>query len=269
MENINISKLKEIQGDLLSVISDNKDNAVLANQLLEIYNKIAASEALNKNHTKVLGIDYGTRRLASCVDNTGGAFLIPGNKLVNMYLQTANIGKKLDNIEETGNVNHPKIEEYEAKFEQLRIDIHTFLNEAAEHIIDYCSVNGITKIVAGKIGMACGLHIDYSNRRFSGIENFEGKLIGLCARHGIEYVSQDESYTSQADFLAGDIMPQSAGQVSNPKFSGERIKNNYHSSTGTTFNADINAALNILKKAGVENFNLINEQYLQAENIKI
>lgn len=269
METISINKLKEVKGDLLSVISENNDNKELTNQLLDIYSKITASETLDKNHTKVLGIDYGTRRLASCVDNTGGAFLIPGNRLVNMYLEVSNIGKKLDNVEKAGNANHPKVDEYEAKFEGLRLDINNYLNNTADYVVDYCNNNGITKIVAGKLGMACGLHIDYNNRMFSGIENFESKLINLCARHGIEYVSQDESYTSQADFLAGDNMPHRTGQVINPRFSGERIKNDYHSSTGITFNADINAALNILKRAGVDNIDLVNYEYLQAKNIKI
>lgn len=269
METVNVNELKRVKGSLLNVVEENKDNKTLVAQLLEIYESISIPEASGRVHEKVLGIDYGTRRVASCVDNNGGAFLIPGNRLVNLYLQASNIGNKLDNIQKTGNNNHPKVEEYEKKFEEVKLEINALLTKAANHIIDYSNDNDVTKIVAGKIGMATGIHIDYNNQRFSGVENFEGKLINLCARHGIEYVSQDESYTSQADFLEGDYMPTNGRGARAPKFSGERIKNDYHSASGITFNADINAALNILRKHGVDNFEFIKDDYLQPENIKL
>jgi putative transposase len=66
-------------------------------------------------------------------------------------------------------------------------------------------------------------------------------------------VVTDESYTSKASFVDGDKMPKRSGTTQKPKhtftFSGKRVKRGlYKSSDGTLVNADVNGALNILRK---------------------
>ena len=76
----------------------------------------------------------------------------------------------------------------------------------------------------------------------------------LCDFYGNHYVLQEESYTSKASFFDGDAMPV-YGEDDNQNivhFSGKRVKRGlYRTSTGYEFNADVNGALNILRKSNV------------------
>ena len=79
------------------------------------------------------------------------------------------------------------------------------------------------------------------------------RLQYLCGIYGITYVEQEESYTSKASFWDKDEIP-----IWNPlnpkqgKFSGRRIKRGlYQTSSGKLLNADVNGALNTLRKSNV------------------
>ena len=84
--------------------------------------------------------------------------------------------------------------------------------------------------------------------------------------NGIEYKEQEESYTSKASYLDNDDIPIYKEETEEIKFSGRRIKRGiYKSKQGKIINADLNGALNILKKSGEK---LIEElEYLKYNNI--
>ena len=85
--------------------------------------------------------------------------------------------------------------------------------------------------------------------------------------NGIEYKEQEESYTSKASYLDNDDIPiYKENDDTNYIFSGKRIKKGiYKSKQGKIINADLNGALNILKKSGEK---LIEElEYLRFDNI--
>jgi putative transposase len=68
---------------------------------------------------------------------------------------------------------------------------------------------------------------------------------------GIEVIEQEESYTSQSNFLNLDPIPV-YGQIGvhDVTFSGKRIKRGlYKTSSGQLINADVNGSYNILRKA--------------------
>ena len=69
----------------------------------------------------------------------------------------------------------------------------------------------------------------------------------------INYILQEESYTSKASFFDQDEIPKWNPQ--NPKqgkFSGKRVKRGlYQTNSGKFINADVNGALNILRKSNV------------------
>ena len=74
--------------------------------------------------------------------------------------------------------------------------------------------------------------------------------------YGIEFIKQEESYTSKASFFDQDKLP--IYNADNPRkyekydFSGKRIKRGlYQQSNGLLLNADVNGALNILRKSKV------------------
>ena len=85
--------------------------------------------------------------------------------------------------------------------------------------------------------------------------------------NGIECKEQEESYTSQSSYLDNDNIPTyHKGNSQATIFSGKRITRNlYQSKQGKIINADLNGALNILKKSGER---LIEElDYLQFNHI--
>ena len=85
------------------------------------------------------------------------------------------------------------------------------------------------------------------------------KLEYLSEYYGIHLIEQEESYTSKASFFDGDDIP--VYNDDNPKeysFSGVRVKRGlYKTSTNQYLNADINGALNILKKSSVADLSVL------------
>lgn len=79
------------------------------------------------------------------------------------------------------------------------------------------------------------------------------KLRYLCELNGIAFVKQEESYTSKASFWDKDNIPvYNADNPQEYEFSGNRIhRGMYKTKDGITFNADVNGALNILRKSSV------------------
>ena len=85
--------------------------------------------------------------------------------------------------------------------------------------------------------------------------------------HGIKCIEQEESYTSKASFLDNDSIP-TFNEDENQKhtFSGKRITRNlYQTKNNQIIDADLNGALNIMKKANIEM--LASLDYLKFDNI--
>ena len=135
--------------------------------------------------------------------------------------------------------------------------VNDYISKCARHIIDYCIDNNIGNIV---IGYNPTLQKDSNIGRINN-QNFvtipfgklKDKLEYLSEYYGICLIKQEESYTSKASFFDKDDIP--SYNDDNPKeysFSGVRVKRGlYKTSTNQYLNADINGALNILKKSSV------------------
>ena len=85
------------------------------------------------------------------------------------------------------------------------------------------------------------------------------KLEYLSEYYGIHLIKQEESYTSKASFFDKDDIPVYNDDNSKEySFSGTRIKRGlYKTSTNQYLNADINGALNILKKSNVADLSVL------------
>ena len=87
----------------------------------------------------------------------------------------------------------------------------------------------------------------------------QNKLQYFCDLNGIKFVKQEESYTSKASFWDKDIIP--VYNNDNPKeyeFRGSRVERGlYKTSSGKIFNADVNGALNIMRKSRVVDMNIL------------
>ena len=84
--------------------------------------------------------------------------------------------------------------------------------------------------------------------------------------HGIKCIEQEESYTSKASFLDNDNIPTFNEVNEKHTFSGKRITRNlYQTKNNQIIDADLNGALNIMKKANIEM--LTSLDYLKFEKI--
>ena len=85
--------------------------------------------------------------------------------------------------------------------------------------------------------------------------------------NGIKYIEQEESYTSKASFLDNDNIPTfNEGENQKHTFSGKRITRNlYQTKNNQIIDADLNGALNIMKKANIEMLTPLD--YLKFDNI--
>jgi putative transposase len=138
--------------------------------------------------------------------------------------------------------------------------VKDYLNKSARYIIDFCLTRKIGTIVVGynptlkqetKLGKR-------NNQNFVQIPIFtlRAKLESLCERYGLNYVEQEESYTSSASSLDRDSIPiYNADNPSKKNFSGRRIKRGlYKTKNGHLINADCNGSLNIGFKSKHEGF---------------
>ena len=122
---------------------------------------------------------------------------------------------------------------------------------------EFASLN-VTKLVIGKnIEQKNGidLHSKLENRNFCLIPF--NKLIEIlrykCQENGIECIEQEESYTSKASFLNNDFMPVYGSEDREYEFSGWRNGRTYKiKGKNQKIHADLNGALNIMRKAGHE-----------------
>jgi putative transposase len=71
----------------------------------------------------------------------------------------------------------------------------------------------------------------------------------LCDKNGLRFETTEEAYTSKASFLDGDSLPKYGEKPEGWKASGKRLRRGlYQSKDGSSVNADLNGAANILRK---------------------
>ncbi len=211
-------------------------------------------EVIDKpEYSHTLAVDSGLSNLASCVTTKNQSFIVDGRRLKcnNQWYNKRN--SELQSIKDKQGVKG--ITNQQARLTDRRHQkVRDYLNKSARYIINYCIEQEINKVV---VGYNPGLkqEIDLGQRNNQNfvqvpVSVLKFKLKSLCSRYGIEFVDQEESYTSKASFLDNDVMPvYNALHPVERKFSGKRIKRGlYRTEQGWLINADINGAANILRK---------------------
>lgn len=223
---------------------------------IPFYNKIKVvityeTEELNSdlNLDDYLSIDLGMNNLCSCVSKDD-CFILNGKPLksINQYfnkeLSKLKSERPLKGDKQDFNYNSFKIKNLSLKRELKITDI---LHKASKYLVNYCVKHKIGTIVFGrnkewKDSIQLGKQ---TNQNFVSIPFY--KLLKMfeykCKMIGINLVTQEESYTSKCDSLAFEEVK------CHEKYKGSRIKRGlFLSSLGKVLNADINGALNILRK---------------------
>lgn len=211
-------------------------------------------ENLNLNTNNALAIDLGVNNLCTCVTSIGKSFIIDGKKLksINQFFNKQNA--KLQSIKDKQNIKRQTKQQYLiSRKRKNRID--DYINKTCRYVINYCLVNDIGTLAIGynqsfqsRANLGRKINQIFTQLPFGKIRE---KLEYLCKRYNINYILQEESYTSKASFFDNDELP--IYNMDNPQtyeFSGSRIKRGlYQTKNGYRFNADCNGALNILRKS--------------------
>ena len=209
------------------------------------------------NHSHALALDLGINNLVTAVTDTGRSFIIDGRRLkaVNQWYNKENA--RLQSIRDRQRKDRRRTKRQQALLRNRNNKVNDYISKAARRIIDDCLKNDIGRLVVGyqETFQRSADMGKVNNQSFTSIPY--GKLIDkleyLCERYGIEFVKQEESYTSKASFWDKDEIPvYEAGIKKEYRFSGKRTyRGMYETGNGRKINADVNGALNILRKSRV------------------
>ena len=210
---------------------------------------------LNKNNA--LALDLGVNNLVTAVSNQGRSFIIDGRKLkaVNQWFNKENA--RLQGIKDRQGDKRRTTNRQKILADKRNRQVNDYMSKTARKIIDYCIAHDIGTLVIG-YNETFQRNSDMNKRNNQNFVNIpygklRSKLEYLCELNGVVFVKQEESYTSKASFWDNDTIP--VYNADNPKsysFSGKRVQRGlYRTADGRLLNADVNGALNILRKSSV------------------
>jgi IS605 OrfB family transposase len=197
-----------------------------------------------------ISIDLGLNNLATVVSSTDESFIVDGRwlKSINQWFNKRR-AKPISHKDKQGIEHWTKKEAWLSY--RRKNQVNDYLNKTARYIVNFCLSRKIGTIIVGynptlKKEINLGKR---NNQNFVQIPIFtlRAKLESLCSRYGLNYVEQEESYTSRASSLDRDALPvYNADNPVQPKFSGRRVKRGlYKTKSGHLVNADANGSLNI------------------------
>jgi len=219
--------------------------------------KVDMTEMLTDNG-RIMGIDLGVNNLATCGTNVGPGIIINGRPLksINQYFNKKLAKMKSDNDalldkelkRKVETQRHHMTRNIERLFRKRKYKIKDYLHNASCRIFEYAAANGITTIVVGKNAgwkRECSMGTQ-NNQNFVQIPHarFIDILAYKARARGIAFITVEESYTSKCSFIDGEDM------CHHDRYLGRRIKRGlFRSKEGILINADLNGALNIIRKA--------------------
>ena len=217
----------------------------------------------NLNTNNALALDLGINNLVTAVSSNGKSFIIDGRRLksINQWFNKENA--RLQSIKDKQHFERKSTNRQKMIARNRNNNVNDYMNKTACKVIDYCIANDIGTLIVGynetfqrnsNIGKR-------NNQNFVKIPygQLRNKLEYLCELNNIIFVKQEESYTSKASFWDKDEIPvYNADNPAEYQFRGTRVHRGlYKTANGKTFNADINGALNIMRKSSVVDMNIL------------
>lgn len=221
-----------------------------------VYTKPEIVADLNDNY---LSIDLGLNNLATCFDSSKDSFILNGRPLksINQYYNK----KRAQYQSELEKRHKKKSSKRLANLTNKRNNkIKNYLHKSSRTVVNYCVENKISNIIIGqnkewKQSINIGSKTNQSfvqipHSRFISMIEYKSKLAG------IEVTITEESYTSKCSAL--DLEPIQRHDT----YLGKRVKRGkFISKSGISLNADLNGAMNILRK--VTGNKVLNESSIQ------
>lgn len=199
----------------------------------------------NLDKTRYASIDLGIDNLATMVTDNGsflysGKFLKSYNRNFNRQLARLQSIKDRQGIKKATKRMQGLYEKRDKYFEDA---FHKYSRMIVNHLIE----NRIGNLVVGyNTGWKQSVNIGKcNNQKFVQIPfaRLASYLKYKCEMAGIRFVENEESYTSKCDALAKEEIGK------HESYLGKRVKRGlFRSSTGRYINADVNGAVNILRK---------------------
>ncbi|MCD8208286.1 MAG: transposase, partial [Bacteroidales bacterium] len=210
-----------------------------------IYKRVVAESVGGK---KIASVDLGVNNLATMVTSDGDAVIYNGRalKAINQ-LADKRLARCQSILEKENRVSkkHSRMTRMIQRKRNARM--HDAMHKVSRAIVDYLAERGIGTL-------AVGYNADWKREASLGKRTNQAfaqmpflKLLRMleykCGLAGIKFVEHEESYTSRCDALA--LEPVGKHET----YLGKRKKRGlFQSSTGVLVNADVNGALNIMRK---------------------
>ena len=211
----------------------------------------------NLNTNNVLALDLGINNLVTAVSSEGRTFIIDGKRLksINQWFNKENA--RLQSIKDKQYFGKKTTNRQKTIARDRNNRVNDYMSKVACKIINFCISNDIGTLVVGyNETFQRNSNIGKQNKQnFVNIPygHLRKKLKYLCELNCITYIKQEESYTSKSSFWDKDEIPvYNADNPQEYKFSGIRIHRGlYKTASGKILNADVNGALNIMRKSNV------------------
>ena len=204
-------------------------------------------ESLNLNPDNVAGIDLGVRNIVTMANNIGEQPIVIKGGFVKSMNQYYN--KRYAELKSTYDLQGIKTgSKMQRLHDKRNRKMKDSMHKLSRYIINYCIEHDIGTLVIGhndnwKQQVNLGRR---NNQNFVSIPyyilthdlDYKGEEIG------IKVIEQEEAHTSKCSFLDGESVEH------HEKYAGKRIKRGiFRSAKGIMINADVQGALNIIKKA--------------------
>ena len=213
-----------------------------------------------KDNGRYLGVDLGLENLVTIASNVEGVrpLIVGGREIksVNQYFNKM-LAQFRSQLPKGTYSSHAIYDLLSKREHQLK----GMLNAAAHIVTDYAVAYDISRVVIGKNHRWKDDFKAFKKVKqsfmFVPFNNLIDSIKYACQERGIEVIVCEESYTSQASLIDGDVIPTWDGEHHPEyKFSGKRFKRGlYRAGDGRLLNADVNGAGNILRKWNASAFN--------------
>ena len=213
-----------------------------------------------------LSVDIGVHNLFSCYDSVSGKTFIAGRKYLSYtrYFdkEISRVQSRWYSLQSLKDVKYPKSSNHIRTLQIKKFNvISDYLHKTTKALIDYCIDNSLNALVVGDItGIRKNSdHGNVNNQNFHALpyKKIYTMLEYKCNKAGINFVLQEESYSSQCSPLA----PTVSAKYGNPN---NRVKRGLYKDGNQTWNADSVGAYNILRK-----YLTITNKNININNIKI
>lgn len=205
----------------------------------------------NNNSNNLAFIDPGLNNLFTVTSNCFEPQLYNGKpfKSINQYYNKKK--SKIQNELKICNDKHwsHRLSDLTRKRDNL---INNYVHKLTRMLVNRLVSHSISKVIVGKnVGMKQDINIGKKNNQ-NYVQIPMARIMNIlrykCELEGIEYIEQEESYTSRSSFIDRDEIPKYEKDKKHT-FSGKRIKRGmYRNKEDYNINADVNGSLNIGRK---------------------